>query len=212
MATQYTVKAGDCISSIADQFGFFPDTLWNHPSNASLKSKRKNPNALAENDTVQIPDVRDKKFQGATGKRHMFKRLGVPAKFRLRLQEGGVALANLDYSISIDGVMQSGKTDDDGVLVISIPPSAKKGHLVVETTPEPTSYDLDLGALPPGDSISGVKARLNNLGFDCGPVDDSVTDQFKAAVSAFQASQGIKVTGEADDATKQKVLALHDQP
>jgi hypothetical protein len=211
MSSQYKVRPGDCISSIADQFGFFPDTIWNHSSNASLKSLRKNPNALAENDSVAIPDLRDKKFQGPTGKRHTFRRLGVPARFRLRLQEAGGALANLAYTITIDGVAKSGTTDTQGLLTISIPPSARSGHLVVQTTPNPTEYDLDLGALPPVDTISGVKARLNNLGFDCGPVDDSITEQFQNALGAFQASQELKATGKVDDATRQKLLSLHDQ-
>ena len=41
----YTVKQGDCISSIADQMGFFWDTVWNDPNNEQLRNRRKNPNA-----------------------------------------------------------------------------------------------------------------------------------------------------------------------
>lgn len=42
----YVVQKGDCLSSIAFGFGFLPDTLLNHPANAGLKQKRKDPNIL----------------------------------------------------------------------------------------------------------------------------------------------------------------------
>jgi len=35
---EHQVQQGDCINSIGLQYGFFPNTLWNHPDNAELKS------------------------------------------------------------------------------------------------------------------------------------------------------------------------------
>ena len=35
--SKYTVKQGDCISSIADKYGFFPDIIWNDSKNSKLE-------------------------------------------------------------------------------------------------------------------------------------------------------------------------------
>ena len=56
MAISYQVKEGDCLSSIAFEQGFFPDTIWNHSNNAVLKEKRKDPNVLMQGDVVFVPD------------------------------------------------------------------------------------------------------------------------------------------------------------
>ena len=43
MSTTHVVSQGDCIVTIAKQYGFLKwQTLWDHPKNAGLKAKRKN--------------------------------------------------------------------------------------------------------------------------------------------------------------------------
>src|SRR5438046_1679636 len=74
MAEDYQVQRGDCINSIAFDGGFFWETLWHHASNASLKSKRKDPNVLMEGDFVHIPDIIFKEELVATEESHRFKR------------------------------------------------------------------------------------------------------------------------------------------
>jgi hypothetical protein len=39
----HDVAQGDCLLSIAEQYGFFWETLWEHPRNAELKQTRKRP-------------------------------------------------------------------------------------------------------------------------------------------------------------------------
>ena len=45
MAQTHTVRQGDCMASIAKQFRFADyQTIYGHPQNARLKSRRPNPN------------------------------------------------------------------------------------------------------------------------------------------------------------------------
>jgi N-acetylmuramoyl-L-alanine amidase len=87
MGTSYVVQQGDCIASLAYERGLLLDTIWNHPRNRALKTKRKDPYILKPGDVVYIPDIDPKKLDCATRKRHRFKLKGVPAKFKLRLVE-----------------------------------------------------------------------------------------------------------------------------
>ena len=72
MPINHQVKQGDCISSIAFENGFFPDTIWNHPSNAELKKKREDPHVLLPGDMVFIPDKRPKEVSEPTNQVHKF--------------------------------------------------------------------------------------------------------------------------------------------
>ena len=118
--------------------------------------------------------------------------------------------ANTAYLLVVDGKPFQGKTDGDGVVKISIPPNAQSGTLTMaRNTPDEASFDLTLGALAPCDSVSGVKQRLYNLGYDCGDVDDTSSDALAAALAAFQQDSGLKVTGALDDDTKNKLKQIH---
>src|SRR5438270_3311259 len=162
MAEDYTVEQGDCISSIAFEHGFFWETLWNHSSNATLKTERKTPNILMEGDLVHIPDLAVKQECGSTEKKHRFKRKAVPAKFRIRLLDADEPRAREPYLLYIDGASYSGSTDGDGWIEWPILPNAKQGRLLLNGGDE--QYTFMLGHLDPIDQITGLQSRLSSLG------------------------------------------------
>lgn len=219
----YTVQPGDCMSSIAFENGFFWKTLWNLPENAALKAKRKNPNVLMTGDIVHVPELRLRQESCATEVRHKFKRKGVPEIFKMKLLDANhKPRANLDYLLVIEGKSHRGKTDANGALKVSIPPDAKSGKLTVAA---PGSLDkngkpvpgkrknqvkvLQFGYLNPVSELSGIKARLTNLGFYLGAIDENLDDDTKRAIRSFQRRKGLPVTGVADAATKSKLLKIH---
>src|SRR5208282_5132565 len=174
MAEDYQVQQGDCIESIAFEHGFFWQTLWNDGANASLKSKRKDPNVLMEGDVVRIPDRRPKQDSVATEQRHRFCLKGVPSKLRLVVLENDKPLASEPYLLDIDGQLSKGRTAADGSVELGIPPNARNGRLIVSEGLNQRIYRLDLGGLDPATEVSGVKGRLRNLGYPVASVDDQL--------------------------------------
>ena len=58
----YVVQQGDCLASIAQQFGYSGwQVIWNDPGNEDLRTLRKSPNVLFLGDSVVLPDVAKKK-------------------------------------------------------------------------------------------------------------------------------------------------------
>ena len=74
---------------------------------------------------------------------------------------------------------------------------------------EQEEYSFDLGYVDPLAEINGVQARLNNLGFDCGPVDGVLNDQTREAIQGFQQKHNLKVTGEMDRPTLDKLEKVY---
>lgn len=206
-AQQYVVKEGDCISSLAEAWGLLPDTLWN--ANPELQSRRDNPNVLLPGDELIVPQKRIKTDPAVTDQLHQYVRKGVPAKFRLVVERYQQPLKNKRYVLSVDGNNYEGTTSATGLLEISLPPGAREGLLRIPD--EQIECELQFGCLDPVDEIAGAQARLQNLGYYHGDLTGEVNDEFQEALQVFQSDFGVPVTGELDDATKEKFLAEHDQ-
>ncbi len=82
MSTDHAVRQGECINSLAERYGFFPDTLWDAAENKDLRELREDPNILQPGDVVHIPDLTPREESGGTDELHRFRRRGVPALFR----------------------------------------------------------------------------------------------------------------------------------
>jgi hypothetical protein len=199
MATKHVVKQGECISSLAFEHGFHPETLWQHPENAELRALRRDPNVLRPGDVVAIPDLRLKEVASTTGRRHRFRRRGVPEKLKLQVVRDGEPVAGEAYVLTVDGEAREGTTDGSGRIEHFIPPDARSGTVLFPRTGR--EVPLHLGHLDPIDGISGVQARLANLGFYQGLVDGQPSLRLEEAIQAFQASRGIDPYGEMDDET-----------
>lgn len=237
-AQTHKVRDGECINSIAFKYGFFPDTLWSHADNSGLRKKRASPNVLQAGDEVAIPPLTAAKESGATESRHRFRRKGVPAMLRIKFnkrkepeeaeeppspikgpseyEEPEVEekpaeyepLANAPYVISGD-VEGEGKSDGEGMVEIPISPDALQAIIVFhKDTPEQLIYELALGVIDPVDTPKGQAHRLSNLNYACLP-DSKEEDVIKAALKQFQTDQGLKATGESDQATRDKLLEVH---
>ncbi len=204
---KHTVEQGECIGSIAHEYGLAPMKVWQDPANAALRKKRRSPSALMPGDIVSIPDKRPKQAEGATEQRHRFVRKGVPSKIRLLILQDDRPRANLGYSLTVDHRTYRGRTDEDGRLEQAIAPNARRGKLVLETGEQ---YELDLGHIDPVDEMTGIQARLANLGYYAGEIDGVFGPSTREALERFQERHGLKKTGEPDAATLEKLAQEHD--
>jgi len=198
MPVQHQVKQGECILSIAVEHGLFWETLWNHPDNSELKSKRKNPNELLPGDAVVIPDKEIKRESCGADQHHKFVKKGVPAKVRLKITRDDKPRANQPFTINIDGKYTSGQTDGDGMIEVAIPPNAVRGELKVGEGNDEEGYQFLFGTVDPIDTENGVKGRLRSLGYD-----DSMN--YADLLKEFQQKEGLSASGQLDANTKAKL-------
>lgn len=207
------------MSAIAYRHGFSDyRIIYNHPDNAEFKKLRPDPNLIYPGDVLYIPDKDPGKKPGDTEKKHKFKKKGKKTYLKLRIRDSeDKPYKDADYELTIDDSKDklTGKTDGDGKLEQEIPPAAAKGELILKSKSGSDEIiaviELELGQLDPIDQNTGVQARLNNLGFDCGDVDGTMDSETEAAIRAFQKkTPGLTETGTADEATKNKLVELHD--
>jgi len=221
---KYTVKQGDCISSIAFAHNLFPETIWDHPDNAELKKLRKDPNSLFPGDSVVIPEKQLKEEDCQTEQKHRFRRKGVPEKLRLQFlagdEEDDAPRKGIPYILDITTQkgrpvpQKKGYTDDNGFLDESIPPDAIKGEIVLDEGDDEEVYEIMLGHIDPIDTPSGIRARLENLGYNCGNENgDTLGYMTIEAIRNFQSDNDLEILPdgftEVDQNTLDKLEELY---
>jgi hypothetical protein len=219
VGVHYTVRQGDCLSSIAKKWGFTAyETIYQDPGNAAFREKRPNPNIIFPGDILYIPDRSVKEIPCATDQLHCFSMNREKVYLRLCLQDDlHQPFANAKYRLRVEGEWYEGATDSAGMVLQEIPPDAVDGEITVfpladDPSDEGYTFQLKLGHLDPIDEVSGVDGRLVNLGF--GPTDTEnpawSDDDRVEALKTFQDRFGLEITGQADDATRDKLREMHD--
>lgn len=206
----YVVQDGDCISSIAVKSGHFWETIWNDPANSELKQIRKDPNVLLPSDRVTIPPIRRRDENGATEKRHRFRRLGEPSRLRLQFKMFGEPRANEPFRIDVDGrTIKEGRLDGDGCLDVGISGNARMARVLVGEDEDLELFELQLGGVDPVADLRGVRERLFNLGYPCPQGTGELDNPTRIAIAAFQKDQHLPLSGDLDETTRQALLKVH---
>jgi len=210
----YRVRGGDSLTSIAAAHGRDWRTLWEHPRNARLRDSRGDPETLLPGDIVFIPPKRERRESCPTGQRSRFVRRGVPVRvaFTVKGQDGHV-FGGKNYVLVVGHHQFEGATDSDGRLEHVVPPDAKKGLLTVTLGepdyPEQITWELEVGHLPPFDTLLGAQRRLNNLGFPCPTSGSALDDATRSALQRFQAQEELPASGEPDSETLARLREVH---
>lgn len=209
----HVVKQGDYLSKLAKQYGFADwKTIWNNPENAELKKKRENPNILYPGDKLIIPEKGEKQDSASAGQTHKYKKKGKPLKLRLVLKDINFKpLANKKCTLHVDGLQFEITSQANGLVEHEIPHDAHQARLLVEDDRAPVTLEvpIQIGHLNPIDTVSGQKARLNNLGYFAGALDEEDEALFKSAVEEFQCDQHLTVDGKCGPKTQGKLKEVY---
>lgn len=223
------VKQGDTLSAIAKKHKINPEKIWNHSKNAKLKEKRGSRDVLLPEDKLEIP-APEEKDEGL--------KLECINRFYIDAEHGEVKIAFWKYDKPRESLQytpffeESGianicsKLDANAIASHEIDHDEKHGKITLE--PEEDSeldieeYSLRIGWLDPLDYLSGVQARLRNLGyfFDVHkwfpfessrkPYSEDEADELtKNAIAVFQIENGIEPTGNYNEETKSKLREVH---
>lgn len=189
----HTVKQGECLSSIAALYGFADyRTIYDDPANAELARRRKDPHLLFPGDCIVIPDNRHRQVACKSGQLHVFSIKRTRRFLRLILKDAeDKALANLQYTLQAGNEHKTGTTNPDGLLEAWIRADVEEAQLTL--LPDKLCISLRIGHLDPvehDDSkepiVSGIQARLNNLGFASDGIDGQLGEPTRSALRRFQ--------------------------
>lgn len=209
----HQVAQGDTLISIAHAHGFVSwQKIWDHPDNADLRASRSDPMVLNPGDQVVIPEREPKFVDCQTAATYTFQIRKLTSAFTARLvDECDEPYAGCEYELKVGDKTFSGTVPWDGVVSHEVLPTDQAGVLKLwpnkDDPNDVLSWEVEIGHLDPVDTISGLQARLNNLGYKAGPVDGQLNDRTKAALRDFQIRIGYdNPTGEPDDRTREALV------
>ena len=189
-------------------------TLWEHPDNAALKARRKNPNVLFPGDVMAIPERVEKQEPRPTDQRHRFRVRRPSLALRLQLEDiYHRPIANATCELVIENDLYQVTTDPTGRLEREIPPRAERAWLTIRNAETPlrdVPLELRIGHLHPVDTVSGQLARLANLGYyDGDSAAPPVERRFRLAIEEFQCEHSLRVDGVCGLLTQDKLQTAH---
>lgn len=228
MANKYTVRTGDCLSSIAAEHGFDDWRLiYDAPANEAFRNKRPNPNLIYPGDTLIIPDTKPRKLLRPTAATHTITvhRERTWLRLQLKVHEPH------HYLLEVGAERYTGVTDGSDVIahpidakehsgtlrywpVEPVPGSAGTNEVTADSVEPPSdaiSWTLSIGALDPVEEVSGIQGRLRNLGYYAGEVSGDLDEPTQGAVRRFRVDHQLSDTSDLDQALRDKLVQVHDQ-
>ncbi|GGX39235.1 PGRP and LysM peptidoglycan-binding domain-containing protein [Saccharospirillum salsuginis] len=204
----HTVAQGETLLRIAKHYGLASAAaLYDHPSNERFRAQRPNPDLIYPGDKIIIPDPNETPAKlGVTNRNSVFVKSSSAEYLRMRLQGCQGARAELD----VNGQSLESTVADSGLLEFELPENAGTSatlqlYLTGEAQQPTHTFRLRLAYLDPVETLSGIQARCNNLGYDCGVVDGVMGSKTRDGVKQFQASFGLAQDGDPGPQTQKKL-------
>ncbi len=189
----YVIRQGDHLSSLAYQFGFDADTIWNDPKNAQLRQAGRlsqDPNILYPTDTLYIPDSTPPAMTSLEpGTTNTFVSNTPTVSITIRFSDP--KFASQPYTIAELPQLTGLTTKSDGSTSIDAP--ITQSAFTIVFTSDGTAFTCQVGHIDPVTTLSGVIQRLQNLGYldPNAAIGQSDLDRIRGALGQFRTDQGI---------------------
>jgi hypothetical protein len=205
----YVVRQGDYLTKLAATMGFDRDAVWNDDANRELRDRRPNHDILQPGDVLYVPTPQAETGPQVSPNTHNRFKARIPTvdvKLRLR-GAGNAALASKAYEVYGTGRLIEGTTDGEGVAAFSVPVRVRTVSLVL--TESRQAYALRIGDMDPIEETTGVRKRLEHLGYLSARPEDGTDLALREGVRRFQASAQLTASGEIDQATRDALVRAH---
>jgi N-acetylmuramoyl-L-alanine amidase len=216
------VEQGECLSRIAHRYGIKDwKKGWNAPENEALRKKRKNPNVLLPGDEITVPGIDVHEIIVPTDQTHRIvvtnPIMSVEVAFRdWERNPMGESSYVISYSENGKEMQKKGQLGAKGKLQLLVHVSVR--HIQVRFHDLGCAFELQVGTLDPVENadnqeliVSGLQARLAALGYGACDAPGVFGAGTKQALHAFQQAEMSEeaCTGEADSATRSKLVAVY---
>ena len=190
-AARHEVNQGERLATIALLYGFARwQTVWEFRGNDAIRTQRKSPEILLPGDGISIPTRLDR-WAEVTGGSASYHIRSAAELLRVRFIEadfGGKQQARF-VARPANGAEVRGSLEANGTMQIELIPGTRKVsvNLFLDPAAEPfATYELAIGHLDPSDEISGIQARLANLGYYSGPINGELDETTRRGISEFR--------------------------
>jgi hypothetical protein len=203
----YVIRQGDYLTALAFRFGFDAQEVWGSADNEGLRARRPNPELLAPGDVLRIPDAprEGARVRIGTTNRYRARVPGVPIV--LRLEDRGQPLADEPYRVEGLGAPREGRSGADGVVRFEVPATVREVRVVLPR--RQAVVPVRVGHLDPIEERSGVRQRLEHLGYYFDMAGEPTRETDAVALRRFQRDRGLAATGELDDETRRALAEAH---
>ena len=191
MSVTHTVQQGECLTSIALDYGYSDwKKIYEHPENEHFRNQRPNPNIVFAGDEITIPEIEIKAEPVEPDIVNVFVAKGTKPYLNLRLVEHieGDALSNCPYQLTYKHKgkeeKKEGQLDADGQLSIKIPGQIKEADITVTLEQDADKTDftwkLFIGSPDPVDTPSATAQHLINMGYLEAFTEDRLQEKLNA--------------------------------
>src|SRR5690606_34282895 len=98
------------------------------------------------------------------------------------------------WTLEHDEGRLEGEVDELGLVEVELPLTTREARVTLAPEGEAVRWDLTLEVLEAIETVKGVQARLNHLGFPCGEVDGQESGATRSGVQAFERRHGLEPT------------------
>ena len=211
------VRQGETLASIALTYGFSKwENIWYDKKNSKIREKN-DPASISPGLRIYIPGITVKEESHESNYKYRFRKKTPKVWLRLIFRDqDGLVRTGMKYELILENQLKTfnGETDENGRIEILIPADTSKCFLKLidkSNVEIDEKINLFVNSLDSLDSLSGILARLSNLGYYCGVIEGDFDTEVESAIRFFQEDQkGLTATGQLDYKTKQALFKIHD--